>query len=102
MCHISPLVEGTLFGILFLLEERMEAVEPGSILGLVSDCMVSCMVLNLDMFLSSLSGWRNPIDWRSDSFVIDTALGKAELTLLEDEGVNRDVGVLSLIFGNGG
>ena len=53
--------------------------------------MVSFMLVRVEIFFINLSGLRNPIDCRSVSRVIDTALGTAAPTLLDDEGVRMDV-----------
>ena len=87
MCQISPTALGSWLGTLFLFDDRMDAVEPGSSLGLVSDSTCNFMLVKFLRFLRRVSGFRNPIDCSRDSLVIDTVLGDAALTLLDDEGV---------------
>ena len=105
MCQMSPTFAGRVVGTLFFFADRIDAVDPGSNLGLISDSTWSVMLVRFLRFLSRVSGWRYPIDCSSDSRVIEMTLGKAALTLLEDEGIiveDGDVRVMSLVSGNGG
>lgn len=56
ICHISPTFFGRLLGVLFLLDDHIDAVEPGSNFGLESDSTLSFMLVRVSKFLINLSG----------------------------------------------